>query len=261
MARHWLEVSNIDIKLKNLPPAFEGLRLAQLSDIHLGEFTEEFFLHHAVNTINALHPDVVLLTGDFITDGVLGKSYGTRQAQPCAQILHRLTCTQRFAVLGNHDVLVNPDEVTGALTDSGITVLRNSAVPLERANDRIWLAGLDDVLQGQPDLEATIPPSVLNQRNEPVLLMCHEPDFVRWVMKRPESAAIGLMMSGHTHGGQVRFPFVPPVSLPPLGRQYVEGLFRLGDLQLYVNRGLGTVGVPFRFNCPPELTLYTLRKA
>lgn len=260
IARHWLDISEIEIKLKNLPEAFEGVRIAQLSDIHLGEFTEEFFLRHAVETINGLRPDVVLLTGDFVTQSILGKKYGARQAEPCAQTLSAIACKQRFAVLGNHDVLVDPEEVTSTLTARGIPVLRNAFLPLERNGGRIWLAGLDDVLQGDADPELAIPPAIRNQKDEPIVLMCHEPDFVHWLLKRPEGAAVSLMVSGHTHGGQVRLPFMPPLELPPLGRHYVEGLFQVGKLQLYVNRGLGTVGVPFRLNCPPEITLFTLRR-
>ncbi len=260
VSRHWLEITNIEIKLKDLPEAFEGVRIAQMSDIHLGEFTEEYFLRHAVETINGLRPDVVLLTGDFVTKGLRGVAFGAKQIEPCAEILSGIGCEQRFAVLGNHDVLVDPQGVMEALSSKAIKVLRNSFMPLERGGARIWLAGLDDVLEGDAEPELAIPAMIRNQKDEPIVLMCHEPDFVRWLVKRPEGEAVSLMLSGHTHGGQVRFPFVPPINLPPLGRHYVEGLFQVNKLQLYVNRGLGTVALPFRLNCPPEITLFTLRR-
>ncbi len=95
--------------------------------------------------------------------------------------------------------------------------------------------------------------------NDPVILMCHAPDYADHLLARPEGKAISLMLSGHTHGGQVRLPLVGALHVPPGGRRYVEGLFRLGSMQLYVNRGIGTVGVPFRFDCPPEITAITLR--
>ncbi|MDE3202132.1 MAG: metallophosphoesterase, partial [Acidobacteriota bacterium] len=196
VARHWLDVTEIEIKLNNLPEAFNGVRIAQMSDIHMGEFTEEFFLRQAVATVNSLRPDIVLLTGDFVTKGILGIPYGARQAAPCAEILSGLACKQRFAVLGNHDVLVDAQEVVTSLTNKEIPVLRNAFVPLEREGARIWLAGLDDVLQGEADPELAIPAMIRNQKDEPVVLMCHEPDYVYWLMKRPVGQAVSFMLSG-----------------------------------------------------------------
>jgi predicted MPP superfamily phosphohydrolase len=140
-----------------------------------------------------------------------------------------------------------------------MTVLRNACLPVERAGARFWLAGLDDPVLGQPDPDRAIPPSIRNLPHEPVILMCHAPDYADDLMKRATGGSVAWMLSGHTHGGQVRLPFVGAMQLPPLGRKYVEGWFRFGSMQLYVNRGLGAVGVPFRFDCPPEITLFTLR--
>jgi len=260
LARHWLEVTELEIKLKNLPAGFEGVRFVQLSDIHLGEFTEDFFLKHAVEVINGLRADAVLLTGDFVTHGFMGRSFGERHAWPCAEILSKLTCPKRFAIMGNHDEMVGADLVTEALRQNGITVLRNSYVPLERGGGRVWLAGVDDVVEGRPEPDAAIPPVIRNQPEEPVVLLCHAPDYADWLLRGGAGKAASLMLSGHTHGGQIRIPFLPPFDLPPFGREYVEGLFRIGPLQLYVNRGLGTVGLPFRLNCPPEITAITLRR-
>jgi hypothetical protein len=108
-------------------------------------------------------------------------------------------------------------------------------------------------------VEAAIPPAIRHQKNEPVVLMCHGPDYADALIRLPSGQAVNQMLSGHTHGGQVRIPYLPPVHLPPLGQKYVEGSFKIGPIQLYVNRGVGTVGVPFRLDCPPEITLFTLR--
>lgn len=258
--RHWLEVTELEVKLNNLPAAFDGLRIVQLSDIHLDEFTEPFFLRHVVKKINQIHPDMVFLTGDFVTDGIRGRRFADEAAWQCAAMLKGLECSQLYAVLGNHDVLVGAKKVIAALTDSGITVLRNTFLPLERAGGRIWLAGVDDPLVGRPNPDLAIPVSIRNQPDEPVVLMCHAPDYVRRLQEQPAGQAVSLMLSGHTHGGQIRLPFLGPVFLPPMGRHYVKGIFRLGGLQLYVNRGIGTVDLPLRFNCPPEITLITLRR-
>jgi len=260
IARHWLEVTQRDFVLPNLPAAFDGLRIAQISDIHMDEFTEPFFLRHVVHKINLLNPDAVFLTGDFVTDGIGHRHFAVGSAWQCAAILKELECPQVYAVLGNHDVIIGAKKVTEALTASGITVLRNAYLPMERSGGRIWLAGLDDPLEGHPNPELAIPASIRNQPDEPVVLLCHAPDYADRLMAHPAGQAVDLMLSGHTHGGQICLPFLGALALPLWGKKYVEGFFRLGGLQLYVNRGIGTVGLPFRLNCPPELTLLTLRK-
>lgn len=261
IARHWIEITEPEIKLSNLPAAFDGLRVAQLSDIHLDEFTEPFFLRMAIDRVNRLRPDVVLLTGDFVTYELLPKKFPRRAAWKCASILRQIECPQRYAVLGNHDVAIRGETVIDALSSIGVTVLRNSFTALQRGSSRIWLTGLDDAIEGHTDLDLTIPEFIRNRTDEPVILLCHEPDVVDFVVPHPVGPSVKLMVSGHTHGGQVRIPGLGPINLPAWGKKYVEGLFRFGDLQLYVNRGLGTVGVPFRLNCPPEITLFTLRRA
>jgi uncharacterized protein len=257
--RHWIETKHIGIRLKNLPEAFEGLRIAQLSDIHMDQYTEPLFLRSVVDKVNAMRPDVVFLTGDFVSDGPAPLKFAVGSAWQCADILKALQCRSRYAVLGNHDVTVGERAVTEALTDNGVTVLTNAYLPLERDGGRIWLAGLDDPVNGHPNVDLAIPASIRNVRNEPVVLMCHAPDYADRLLAHPAGQAVGLMVSGHTHGGQIRLPWIGPLTLPSMGRKYVEGIFRFGGMQLYVNRGLGTVGVPFRFDCPPEITLITLR--
>jgi len=260
VARHWIEVSRIDIRLRSLAAAFDGLRIAQLSDIHMDEYTEPFFLRRAIEEINRLQPDLVLLTGDFVSDGPLGRKFALGAAWQCADILRELTCRELYAIPGNHDVLVGARGVIRALTANGITVLTNANHAVERSGSRIWLAGVDDPVEGHPDPEKAIPPSIRNVPNEPVVLMCHAPDYADDLLMHPAGQAVDLMVSGHTHGGQVRLPLIGALTLPPLGQKYVEGWFQLGGMQLYVNRGIGTVGLPFRLNCPPEITLMTLRR-
>jgi hypothetical protein len=204
---------------------------------------------------------MVLLTGDYISSGLGTKAFAVGAAWQCANILTGLQCRQVYAVLGNHDVAVDATAVTAALKANGIPVLTNACLPIERQGGRIWLAGLDDPVLGQPDPERAIPAAIRNLPHEPIILMCHAPDYADDLLAHPVGKAIGLMLSGHTHGGQVRLPFVGAMQLPDLGKKYVEGRFQLGAMQLYVNRGIGTVGLPFRFDCPPEIALFTLRAA
>jgi hypothetical protein len=260
LERHWIEVTQIDILLHRLPAAFDGWRIAQISDIHMDEYSEPFFLRHAIEKINRMEPDAVFLTGDYVSDGPLGNSFARGAAWRCARILRELRCGKVYAILGNHDVSVGANEVTAALTANGIPVLTNACLPIERGGGRIWLAGLDDPVMGDPDPNLAIPASIRNVPNEPVVLMCHAPDYADNLLAHPAGRAVDLMLSGHTHGGQVRLPLVGALELPSMGKRYIEGLFRLGSMQLYVNRGIGTVGLPFRLDCPPEITLMTLRK-
>jgi predicted MPP superfamily phosphohydrolase len=259
--RHWLEVSENDVVIPSLPRAFDGFRIAQISDIHMDEFTEAFFVRHVVNRINSLNPDAVFLTGDFVTAEFASKKFAIGAGWQCAGILNQLTCRERYAVLGNHDCLVGADTISEALTDNNIVVLRNYYMPLERSGGRIWLAGLADPLQGSPDPVATIPASICNIPQEPIILLCHAPDYVDDLLTLPCGQVVSLMLCGHTHGGQVRLPLIGPMILPQMGRKYVEGWFRFGRLQLHVNRGIGTVNLPIRFDCPPEISMLTLRSA
>ena len=257
--RHWLETTPYEVHLPGLPAEFDGFRILQLSDIHIDEFTEPYFVHDAVERINRLAPDAVFITGDFVTHQLFPEKIAEESAWQCANILAKLKCPQRYAIFGNHDVLVGENLVAEALKDNGITLLRNWFLPLERGKGRVWLAGLDDILEGRPDLETAIPESIRNRPNEPVILLCHEPDYADSLLRHPAGQSVALMLSGHTHGGQIRIPFLPLSHLPPLGQKYIEGWFKLGSMQLHVNRGLGTVGVPVRFLCPPQLSLHTLR--
>jgi uncharacterized protein len=257
--RHWIEISRRDVTVPGLHASFDGLRVAQISDIHFDQYTEPFFLRDAIHCINSLNPDIVLLTGDFVTNSAISKSIFKDAAPQCASVLNELSCRERYACLGNHDFQVNAREVTDALTAQGIRVLNNDHLAIERGSARFWLAGVEDPVEGQPNPDAAIPSSIRNVPNEPVVLLCHAPDYVDNLLAQPAGQAISLMLSGHTHGGQICLPFVGPLGLPEMGRKYIKGWFRFGHLQLHVNRGIGTVNLPFRFNCPPEITLLTLR--
>jgi predicted MPP superfamily phosphohydrolase len=253
-ARHDLQITHRQIAIADLPDAFVGFSMVQLSDIHLVEYTEPWFLVDAVERINRINPDIVLLTGDFVSRGPLADSTAWRAAGVAAEILSTLKAPQRFGILGNHDVAVGSEHVIQPLEAHKTPMLVDSYVAIERGHDRIWLCGTDDASMRTPVLSLAVPqlPDV------PVILMVHEPDYADTVRQHPRFPMIDVMLSGHTHGGQVRLPLAGPMVLPPMGRKYVEGAFQIGHMQLYVNRGLGTVGLPMRLNCPPEITHITL---
>jgi hypothetical protein len=218
-------------------------------------------LRESIDEINRAKPDMVLLTGDYVSAEVLSRKLTAQAALQCGRMLSRIECPQRYAIFGNHDVWAGEEHVGEALATNGITVLKNSYLPIEQGGARMWLAGLDDPVCGKPDPDQAIPASIRNKAGEPVILMCHAPDYVDELREHPAGQAVSLVLSGHTHGGQVRLPFVGALHLPPGGRKYVEGLFQVGSMQLYVNRGIGSVGVPFRFDCRPEITIFRLRTA
>lgn len=255
--RHELEVTHRTLAIRDLPDAFVNFHIVQISDIHLEEFTEPWFLQHAVRVVNSLNPDLVLFTGDLISRGPATERVAWRAAGVAAEILQDLKAPQRFACLGNHDVAVGAQHVIAPLESHGTPVLVDSYVPIQRGTDYLWLCGSDDAGTRDPSLTAAIPPSP----TAPVILMCHEPDYVDHVIHHPRFPYIDLMLSGHTHGGQVRLPVLGPLILPPMGKKYVEGLFHFGHMQMYVNRGVGTVGLPVRLNCPAEITHFTLARA
>ncbi len=259
--RHWLEITHKDVAIPGLPAQFDGIRVAQLSDIHLEEFTEPSLLRASIDEINRAKPDIVLLTGDYVSAEVLPPNLTAQAAWQCGKMLGEIECRDRFAIFGNHDIWAGEEHVGEALKSHGITVLRNSYLPLERSGARMWLAGLDDPVCGVPDPDLAIPSSIRHKPGEPIILMCHAPDFVDELRDHPAGRAVSFVLSGHTHGGQIRLPVLGALHLPPGGRKYVEGMFQVGSMQLYVNRGIGSVGIPFRFDCRPEITMFTLRTA
>lgn len=250
-------LKRVDLTLPRLPEKWDGLRIAQLSDFHYDPDFSAIPIQKAVNVINSLHPDLVVLTGDFVTQEffhrhIFGTPHPVMAVIPCAEMLSGLHSKYgSYAVLGNHDVWCGADTIIDKLQAKNISVLRNSSLPLEKDGQRLWLAGVDDVFEGAPDLPKTLSkvPS-----GECVILLCHEPDYADTVRQYP----VDLQLSGHSHGGQIRLPLIGPPYLPALGQKYPIGLYNFGHLTLYTNVGIGTIRIPARWNCPPEITLFTL---
>ncbi len=249
--RHRLSVVEVPVRIVDLPVAFHGFRIVQISDFHYSQWVEQWFLRETVAAVNALKPDMVALTGDFITAESELES-NRRHEAICAEILAGLTCPLRYCSLGNHDS-IDFSGVIEALTRNGLTVLRNAYASVDLRGDRLWVGGLADAYFDAPDLTRAIPQ---DKGGAPVVLLGHEPDIITTVR---QYGGVDLMLAGHTHGGQVRLPLLTPYFLPDLGRTFVHGRFNVGGTQLYVNRGIGTVHLPVRFRCPPEITVLTLQ--
>lgn len=256
-ARHELEIVRRVFPIRNLPASFVDMRLVQISDIHLEEYTEPWFLRQVIAQVNHLNPDMVLLTGDFVSRGPAPHSVALRAAGLAAEIISELKAPQRVAILGNHDVGVSAEWVVRELEAHGTPVLVDSYLPLERNRERLYICGSDDAGTRIPDPFLAIP---ANPR-APVIFLVHEPDYLDIFRNHPRFPLVDLMLSGHSHGGQIRLPGIGPLVLPPMGKRYSAGLYHADELQLYVNRGIGTVGLPFRLNCPAEITEITLARA
>jgi hypothetical protein len=248
----WLAVEQVTVDIPDLPSDLVGLKIAHLSDLHWGPFTGQEEIGIAVDKANALSPDLVVLTGDYVL-------YSADYALPCARELAALRAPLGvFAVPGNHDYWTDVDAVTARLRAAGVTLLRNATFWLGKGGVPLWLAGIDDVTERQHDLRSALAgvPAA-----EPVLLLVHEPDLADQVAGLPYR--ILLQLSGHSHGGQVNLPLVGPLVLPWLGRKYPVGLQTVADsaLRVYTNRGVGLIPPPVRFNCRPEVALLTLAHA
>ena len=246
-----------EIFLRRLPASLDGLTIVQISDFHYDPHFGVRPIQEAIRISNELQPDLVVLTGDFVTVPMIArgpeKKKAAQQAQPCIELLQQLKARWgMFAVLGNHDEFSDPRVITDTLIQGGFRVLENSALPLERDGGRLWLAGVRDVIAQKADLKRALQAV---PAGEALVLLAHEPDFADTVQRYP----VDLQLSGHSHGGQVCSPLIGPLYLPELGRKYPSGLRQVGPLTLYTNVGIGTIRIPARWNCPPEVTCITLR--
>lgn len=246
----WVEVASVHLKLPRLEPEFDGYRMAQFSDIHVGGWMTRRRLIHIVELVNEQRPDLVVITGDFVT----------RQPQlHAADLVTALSALAprdaALAVLGNHDHWSGADTVRQVIRDSGLLDISNSVHTLRRGPAMLHIAGVDDVWVGKADLDR-----VLEQlpKSGSAILLAHEPDFAD---RSAASRRFDLQLSGHSHGGQIIVPFLGPPVLPPHGRKYPVGRYQVGEMIQYTNRGVGMVAPQVRLNCRPEITVFTLQAA
>lgn len=244
-----LVVEKIPIPIKGLSPALEGFRIAVLADFHVYPFTPLDLIKEAVTKTNALKPDVTVLLGDYVWHEV-------EVIDELAPVLANLNARHGvFAATGNHDYWTDIHVIRTAMKKAGLPLTINEGVPITAGSSELYLAILDDGWSGQPDFQATM------QRHTPgtpTVLIAHEPDLADQYAADPR---VHLQLSGHSHGGQIRFPGVGAIILPYLAWKYDMGLYQVKDMWLYTNRGLGVTNIPVRFNCAPEITEITLLRA
>jgi predicted MPP superfamily phosphohydrolase len=245
-------VETVRLKLPRLTPAFFGFRIAQISDIHMGGWMNSERLAHVVELTEKEQPDILLLTGDFL----IGREFDSDSEEQLQEIINTLLPLTKtipsFGILGNHDYWTDAHAVREMLRSCNVTELTNSVFTLSRGSETLHLCGIDDVWEGQVHLD-----EVLNQLNDTsaAILLAHEPDFAD---VSAETSRFDLQVSGHSHGGQIVLPFFGPPILPYLGKKYPSGLYQVGNMLQYTNRGVGMARLPVRLNCPPEITVFVL---
>jgi uncharacterized protein len=242
-----------DVQIAGLNPAFEGYRIVQLSDIHARSgVMDRQQLEKVANIANQQHPNLIALTGDYITD------HPEKAEEMLTSTFRQLKATDGIvAIMGNHDREEKDDNVPleRAFAQAKVKLLKNAVYSIDKDGHKLNIAGVDDVFFKYADLPLTI--SQLPETGTNILL-AHEPDFVDTTAATHKFA---LQLSGHSHGGQIVIPFVPRL-LPHMARKYVSGHHTIDGTQLYVSSGVGTTGLPqARINCRPEISVIVLHAA
>jgi predicted MPP superfamily phosphohydrolase len=243
------ELTEQDIFIRDLPASFDGFRIAQLSDVHHSSLVPLFEVRRAVELTQSAQADAIVLTGDYTTAA-------RKYIEPCAEELARLHAPAGvWAVLGNHDHNTDGLATQRAMERRGIAVMKNVNTRLTRGSEELQLVGIDDWSWNQTDWQQAFKGV---DRARPSVLLSHQPR----VLDLPQTEGVSLILSGHTHGGQVRLPyFGSPAALMGEDFKYLRGRFELDGRQLYVTRGTGVIGVPVRFGARPEIAVIRLRRA
>ena len=246
----WVEVTQHNVKLAHLPRAFDGFRIAQISDIHLEDGDMIHDLPDICRLVTSQKADAIVVTGDFVTEA--------NQANPAdlARGLAPLRAPMGvWGITGNHDYWGGEGSqfIEQMLAATPVQLLINQTHVWQKNGARLHLAGYDDFWAGTPDFDgvaAQIP------ANEAAIALGHEPDFAIEVSALNK---FGLMLSGHSHGGQIALPGGIPIHVPQYANKFPRGWYDVNGMRLYTNRGLGTVGIPMRFCSRPEISVFTLR--
>jgi len=251
----WLRVTGLNVPLPNLPAAFRGMTVAFLADIHHSEMVPAGYVRQTVSVVNALQPDLIVLGGDYITAGkvYMDLGVGLKYLAPCFDILKNLKAKFGvFAVAGNHDVRGGIREVNSAIAAAGFENLTNRGVWLERPGCRLRLGGVGDFATQRQDVTSALAGVT---SSDAALLVTHNPDCVEYFC----DPRIGLVLCGHTHGGQIVFPGLGSLVVPSaFGNKYRYGLVQGPRVRGYVTSGVGTLPLAIRINCRPEVALLTL---
>lgn len=252
----WLDLNEVSLTLPHLARSFSGFRVVQISDLHYGGWMNAERLNEVLRMVMDQSPDLVTITGDFVMGDDRLKETVLGMLDELAGVLKPLAqSAPTLGVLGNHDYWLDRTSVVNMLESAGIKSLNNAVHTITQGGDSLHFAGVDDVMERHAYLGW-----VLSQLPDEgcAVMLAHEPDYAD-VSAR--SGRFDLQISGHSHGGQVVLPFIGPPILPYLGHKYPLGLYRVKDMFQYTNRGVGMTMPYVRFNCRPEITVFTLNSA
>lgn len=251
---HRLVARHVNLEIRHWPASLDGIKIVAVSDVHAGApYITPEYLDELVGLINREQPDLVVLLGDFVIQGVIGGRFIAPESI-ASHLSHVHARLGVYAVLGNHDNWYGSAVVTAALTRVGIRVLSDSVVRLDLRGGGFWLAGLQDFVSARPSIDGTL--SQVSDES-PVIVITHSPDVFPWIPAR-----VSLTLAGHTHGGQVNLPGLGALIVPSrYGQRYASGHIRESDRDLYVTTGIGTSIIPVRFRVTPEIVALNLRPA
>lgn len=248
-----LQITERTIRHPLIPPGFDGCKIVQFSDTHLGFHYTLKQLEALITKINSLSPDIVLFTGDLMDEP---NKYVEKDQIPL--LLNRLNAPLgKYCIYGNHDHGGYGSEIYRTImSQSGFTILQNSASAIKLMDESyIYLIGIDDAMLGKPNIETAMANVPKNSFN---ILLSHAPDLADLAIQY----GVEYQLSGHSHGGQIKIPFIGALVTPPFAEKYTEGFYEINHsahaLSLYVNRGIGTTRLPFRFLSKPEITVFRL---
>jgi predicted MPP superfamily phosphohydrolase len=239
-----LEITRQDVAIRGLPRELHGATFAHVSDIHGGFAGLERVYEEALAHVNAASPELIFFTGDFID------KRSTQHEKRMIDLLKRFRAERGvFACLGNHDHLRGETASRRLLDDAGIRLLVNESVRLDSG---LWVAGIDDLHEGRPDISRTFAGLPADRTS---IVLSHNPRLIRQAGGRDV-----VILSGHTHGAQFRLRFPTPRMICYLHLRcwQVAGWYRNGAARLYVNRGLGVTGKPYRIDCPAEIGIFRM---
>jgi len=248
-----IQIENLELKIKNLPSSFKDIKIVHLSDFHSKNFGKREKM--VLEILKELSPDFIFITGDIV-------DWSTRNfelIEPFWKGLVQNYAGRVFGVYGNHEHRnIKLKKLENLLKESGIEILKNESKKIELNNNFIYLIGIDDPHEGYDDLSKAL--KGLDFESTKILL-AHSPEIFRKI--KNQKLKIDLVLTGHTHGGQINIPILVELFIPlrlKFDRKYKKGLFNEDSILMYVNRGVAPSGIPFRFNCPPEITLIKLSR-
>lgn len=248
--RYLLQINTYNIPVPNLPEEFINFKMVQLADLHYGNLMPKIFIERIINKANSLEGDAIVCTGDY----VLNRNYAPRDIETVWSLLKRLKAESGvYSILGNHDHWANSNKSLELLEDSGQNI-RHKSVAIEKNGERIWIGGAGDLWEDDIGVDKAFKevPS-----KECKILLAHNPDTADCNF----DTRVDLMISGHTHGGQVILPFIGAPVLPVKNKNFSSGFIRSQNTNIFISKGIGWAVVPIRFNCRPEIAVLNFKKA